>query len=87
MAAVGQLDDLFAKIGITVLRHTGLRMGELLDLEVDCIMDYGPSGTWLRVPLGKLHDERAVPLDGTAIGAIEEWLAQTRPRACTPSSA
>ena len=84
MAAVGQLDDLFAKIGITVLRHTGLRMGELLDLEVDCIMDYGPSGTWLRVPLGKLHDERAVPLDGTAIGAIEEWLAQTRPQRALP---
>jgi integrase len=84
MAAVGQLDDLFAKIGITVLRHTGLRMGELLDLEVDCIMDYGPSGTWLRVPLGKLHDERAVPLDGTAIGAIEEWLAQRAPQRALP---
>ncbi len=84
MAAVGDLDDLFAKVGITVLRHTGLRMGELLDLEVDCIMDYGPSGTWLRVPLGKLHDERAVPLDGSAIAAIEEWLSQRAPQRALP---
>src|SRR2546423_988404 len=30
MAAVGGLDDRFARVGITVLRHTGLRIGELL---------------------------------------------------------
>ncbi len=34
MAAVGGLDDRFARVAITVLRHTGLRIGELLDLEL-----------------------------------------------------
>ncbi|MDA8358578.1 MAG: tyrosine-type recombinase/integrase [Actinomycetota bacterium] len=76
MEAVRGLDDVFARTAITVLRHTGLRRGELLDLELDCVTDYGPSGLWLRVPIGKLHDERAVPLDDTAIGAIDEWLAR-----------
>jgi integrase len=80
MAAVAGLPDLFARVGITVLRHTGLRIGELLDLELDSLTDYGPSGTWLRVPLGKLNDERTVPVDDAALGAMEEWLAQRPPQ-------
>lgn len=75
MAAVGDLADPFARTAITILRHTGLRRGELLDLELDCLMDFGPSGTWVRVPLGKLNDERAVPLDESALDAFAEWLA------------
>jgi integrase len=75
MAAAGELDDRFARVGITVLRHTGLRIGELLDLEVVHLVDYGPSGTWLRVPIGKLNNERSVPLDDVALAALDEWLA------------
>ncbi len=75
MAAVANLDDRFARVGITVLRRTGLRIGELLDLELDHLVDYGPNGTWLRVPLGKLNDERSVPVDDTALEALEEWLS------------
>jgi integrase len=84
MAAVADLHDRFARVGITVLRHTGLRIGELLDLEVDHLVDYGPNGTWLRVPLGKLNNERSVPVDNTALEALDDWLAhrpsqRTRP--------
>jgi len=39
MAAAGRLTDPFARIGLTLLRGTGLRLGELLDLELDCIWD------------------------------------------------
>lgn len=83
MTAVEALDDRFARVGITVLRRTGLRIGELLDLELTHLVDYGPSGTWLRVPLGKLNNERSVPLDDVALGALDEWLARRptqRPR-------
>ncbi len=80
MTAVRELADPFARTAITVLRHTGLRRGELLDLELDCLMDYGPSETWLRVPLGKLNDERAVPLDDVALSAFAEWLAHRSPQ-------
>jgi integrase len=74
MAAVASLEDRFARAGITVLRHTGLRIGELLDLELDHLVDYGPNGTWLRVPLGKLNNERSVPVDDTALEALDDWL-------------
>jgi len=74
MAAVGGLDDRFARVGITVLRHTGLRIGELLDLELEDLVDYGAKGTWLRVPLGKLNTERSVPVDDAALEALDEWL-------------
>ena len=56
MVAVNGLDDRFARVGITVLRHTRIRIGELLDLELEHLVDYGANGTWLRVPLGKLNN-------------------------------
>ena len=77
MAAVAELSDLFARIGLQVLRGTGLRVGELLDLEIDAVIDYGPAGTWLRVPLGKLATERTVPLDEQILQVLDEW-AQRR---------
>ena len=84
MGAVAGLSDTFARVGITILRHTGLRMGELLDLELDCLMNYGPNGTWLRVPLGQLNDERAVPRDDVALAAFDEWLAGRTPQRSLP---
>ena len=76
MNAVAGLDDTFARIGLTVLRGAGLRVGELLDLEISSIIDYGPAGTWLRVPLGKLATERMVPLDAATLAALDEWARQ-----------
>ncbi len=45
MNAVARLGDPFARVGLTVLRGAGLRVGELLDLELGGIVDYGPAGT------------------------------------------
>jgi integrase len=73
MNAVAGLDDTFARTGLTVLRGAGLRVGELLDLEIGSVIDYGPAGTWLRVPLGKLATERMVPLDAPTLAALDEW--------------
>ena len=75
MNAVAGLDDDFARIGLTVLRGAGLRIGELLDLEIGSIIDYGPAGTWLLVPLGKLATERMVPLDAATLTVLDEWAA------------
>lgn len=76
MDAVAQLDDAFARTALIVLRATGMRIGELLDLELDCMVDFGSHGTWLRVPLGKLGTERSVPLDPEPLGALDAWVAQ-----------
>ncbi|MFI0425277.1 tyrosine-type recombinase/integrase [Spongiactinospora sp. 9N601] len=73
MNAVARLDDDFARLALPVLRGAGLRVGELLDLEIGSIIDYGPTGTWLKVPLGKLATERMVPLDADALAALDEW--------------
>lgn len=92
MAAVGRLDDLFARSAILLLRRAGLRLGECLDLELGCVVDYGPTGTWLRVPLGKLGTERAVPLDADTVTALDAWAAERgtqrphpHPRTGTPT--
>lgn len=73
MNAVARLDDSFARVGLTVLRGAGLRVGELLDLELGSIIDYGPAGTWLKVPLGKLATERMVPLSAATVTALDDW--------------
>lgn len=73
MAAVAALDDPFARCGLTLLRGAGLRLGELLDLELGSVVDYGPAGSWLKVPLGKLGTERSVPLDPDTLAALDLW--------------
>jgi integrase len=75
MAEVARLDDAFARTGLLLLRATGVRAGELLDLELDCLVDFGAHGTWLRVPVGKLATERMVPLDTDAVGVLDAWMA------------
>ena len=52
---------------LLLLRATGLRCQELLDLKVDALKSL-PENQWaLHVPLGKLPPERVVPPDqGTA---------------------
>ncbi len=75
MAAVGELEDPFARAGLRVLRGTGLRLGELLDLELDCLWDTPTHGTWVKVPVGKLGTERTVPLDAATLAAFDEWMS------------
>ncbi len=57
------------------LRATGMRIGELLDLELDCLVDFAGHGTWLRVPVGKLGTERMVPLGADALTVLDDWIA------------
>jgi len=51
--------------------QTDLQLGELMDLELDCLWDVPRHGTWLKVPLGKLGTERLVPLDETTLAAFD----------------
>ena len=54
--------------------HRVVPAGELLDLELDCVVNFGNHGTWLKVPLGKLGTERMVPLDASALAVIDAWI-------------
>jgi integrase len=80
MAAVNDLVDPFARHGLTILRGTGMRLGELLDLELDCLWDFGSRGTWVKVPLGMLGTERTVPLDEPTLAAFDTWMGQRGPQ-------
>lgn len=49
--------------GLLLLRATGMRIGECLNLTAGCLRPLG-QGQWaLLVPLGKLHTERWLPVD------------------------
>jgi site-specific recombinase XerD len=66
-----------AKIQSTALllmRATGMRVGECLNLDVDCVRDLGDQQWAIRVPLGKLHTERWVPLDGQGRSLVDQLL-------------
>lgn len=46
-----------------LLRHTGIRIGECVDLSCDCLRSTGPDQWAIQVPLGKTKTERMVPVD------------------------
>ncbi|GAA1228336.1 tyrosine-type recombinase/integrase [Rhodoglobus aureus] len=52
-------------------RACGLRIGELLDLELDCVHEVPGNGSWLKVPLGKFDTERMVPLDDDTLDLLD----------------
>ena len=55
-------NDLAANIFL-LLRHTGMRIGECVDLSWDCLRNVAPDRWAIHVPLGKLKTERMVPVD------------------------
>jgi integrase len=76
---------------LLLARATGIRIGELVDLELDCVHEVPGQGAWLKVPLGKLDTERMVPLDDHAVAIVDRIVAArspgrplTHPRRCRP---
>ena len=59
---------------LLLMRATGMRVGECLNLAIDCLHDFGNNQWAIRVPLGKLHTERLVPLDEQARKLVEALL-------------
>jgi integrase len=60
-------------------RATGLRIGELVDLELDSVHEIPGQGAWLKVPLGKLNTERMVPLDEETVALIDRIVVHRSP--------
>jgi site-specific recombinase XerD len=67
-------DDLAAN-ALLLTRATGIRIGECIDLPLDCLRQVGPDQWALHVPLGKLHTERMVPADPELRQIVERILA------------
>ena len=75
-------DNLVAN-ALLLMRATGIRIGECLDLSLDCLRQLEPDRWALHVPLGKLHTERLVPADPELRQIVERILAL---RALAPPS-
>ena len=66
--------------GLLLARATGIRIGELVDLELDCVHEAPGLGAWLKVPLGKFDTERMVPLDDETVAIIDRLVAARGPQ-------
>jgi site-specific recombinase XerD len=64
---------------LLLARATGVRIGELLDLELDAVHEVLGQGAWLKVPLGKLATERMVPLDDDTVALIDRIVEYRSP--------
>jgi integrase len=62
------------RLAVELLARTGMRIGELCALEADAVIVIGDSH-WLRIPIGKLHTDRYIPLHPQLVEMLEEWSA------------
>ena len=76
-AALTDSPNRLAADALLLQRACGLRIGELLDLELDAVHEVPEQGSWLKVPLGKLDTERMVPLEEETVTLLDR-IAATR---------
>jgi hypothetical protein len=77
MAALATDPNKRRRLMVELLARTGMRSGELAALASDAMVRIGDTH-WLRIPVGKLHNDRYVPLHPLLVELINDWLA-TRP--------
>ena len=63
---------MLTRVVVEVLLRTGLRVGEFTALAADAVMLIG-AGHWLHVPVGKLHDDRYLPLHPHLVTLIGDY--------------
>jgi site-specific recombinase XerD len=63
---------LLVRVTVEVLLRTGLRVSELTDLPADAVVLIG-AGPWLHVPVGKLGEDRYLPLHPQLVTLIDEY--------------
>ncbi len=70
------------RLGLLLMRRTGLRIGELRALEFKCLRTDHQNHTYLKVPLGKLNTERLVPLDKKTLKLVRKLQRRGRRKRC-----
>ncbi|MEW6744211.1 MAG: tyrosine-type recombinase/integrase [Planctomycetota bacterium] len=71
--------DLLAR-GLLLARFTGVRIGELTRLSRDALAGQSDDSWSIRVPLGKLHNERIVPVDAATAALFKSLQAESQGR-------
>jgi integrase len=78
LAAQAAVAAPFDRLVVELLSRTGMRVGELCDLAPDAVVTLNAT-PWLRVPVGKLHNDRYVPLHPNALRLLTDWTAAHPP--------
>lgn len=60
------------RLVVEILARTGLRASELCDLQADAVGRIG-GAWWLRVPVGKLRNDRYIPLHPGLVELLADW--------------
>ena len=80
MAALAVEPNRRRRLIVELLARTGMRVGELGGLRDDAMYRLGDTW-WLRIPIGKLHNDRTVPLHPMLVGLINDYRAWRGPTA------
>ncbi len=64
--------NLRRRLIVELLARTGMRAGEIGGLRDDGVFRLG-GDHWLRIPVGKLHNDRTVPLHQVLVGLIDDY--------------
>src|SRR5436305_4880012 len=78
MRAARNESRLLLRVAIELLGRTGMRVGELCELEVDAAVLIGETH-WLRIPVGKLHNDRYIPLHPHLVDLLADWATTNEP--------
>lgn len=78
-------DPSLPALGLRLMRATGIRCGELIDMHIDAVRRE-PDGTFsLWIPLGKTYRDRLIPVTPQTADLVEQ-IRQQRGRAILPKS-
>ena len=90
MAAANASSDPRDRLIMEILSRTGMRASEVCGLDPDAVVCIGDNH-WLRVPVGKLRNDRYVPLHPNLVVLLSSWTAtnldQIRRQSCVASHA
>ena len=65
------------RLVVELLSRTGMRATELCELAADAV-SVRDGSHWLRIPVGKLRNDRIIPLHAELVPLLEEWTATNR---------
>ncbi len=66
---------LLVRVTVEMLLRTGLRVSEYISLRADAVVQIG-AGPWLHVPVGKLREDRYLPLHPHLAALIDQYRAR-----------
>jgi len=84
MGAIDGLSDPLQRTALLLLRWSGARRDEIRRLTCDCLDTYAGGHPRLRIPVGKGHAERLIPLHPDAAAALQEAINHAKTTKATP---